>query len=95
MTEITEKQIDHLAELSALELDAKEKQKMQNELQNILEFASKVKNLEINMDLADDRFVSLAELRDDIAKSGLSNEEALSNAPKKENGCYVVSKVVD
>lgn len=95
MTEISEKQIEHLADLSALELSANEKKKMKNELQNILEFASKVKNLEVQAELSEDRFVTLEDLRQDVAKPGLSNEEALSNAPKKDNGCYVVSKVVD
>ncbi len=95
MTQISEKQISHLAELSALNLSAEETQKMKTELQNILEFAGKVQSLEIDGDAFDERTVTLSDLREDIVKPGLSNEQALANAPKKENGAYVVSKVVD
>ncbi len=95
MTEITEKQIEHLAELSALELSSEEINKMKNELGNILKFANKVQSVDVKENVVDKNFVTLNSLREDKSEQGLTNEQALMNAPKKENGYYVVSKVVD
>ena len=95
MEKITDKQIDHLAELSSLALSDKEKAKMKTDLEQILTFVDKIEKCDQTSDLSFDNAVSLNSLREDIPSQSLSQEEALQNAPKAENGAYVVSKVVD
>lgn len=95
MAEITNEQIKHLAELSELSLSDEETASMKKELGDILGFVDKINNCNLDVfDFSED-FVSLNNLRPDEPQESLSQEEALSNAPKKENGYYVVSKVVD
>lgn len=95
MAEITNEQIKHLAELSELSLSEEETQSMKKELGDILGFVDKINNCKLNVFDFNEDFVSLKDLREDEPQESLSQEEALSNAPKKENGYYVVSKVVD
>lgn len=95
MAEISNEQIKHLAELSALSLTEAETKSMKNELGDILGFVDKINNCNLSVfDYAED-FVTIDKLREDKPKAGLTQKETLANAPKKENGYYVVSKVVD
>lgn len=95
MAEIKKEQIKHLAKLSALSLTEKEEDAMKDELSNILGFVDKINNCNLSVFDYSEDFVTLDSLREDKPKPGLTQEESLANAPKKENGYYVVSKVVD
>ena len=95
MAEIKKEQIKHLAKLSALSLTEKEEDAMKDELSNILGFVDKINNCNLSVFDYSEDFVTLDSLREDKPKPGLTQEESLTNAPKKENGYYVVSKVVD
>lgn len=95
MAEIKKEQIKHLAKLSALSLTEKEEDAMKDELSNILGFVDKINGCNLSVFDYSEDFVSLDSLREDEPKTGLTQEESLANAPKKENGYYVVSKVVD
>jgi len=95
MAKITNIQVEHLAELSSLELTSAENNKMKADLEQILEFVDKIESANINTSENLTGKIKLNDLREDEAKEGISQEKALQNAPKSENGCYVVSKVVD
>lgn len=95
MAKITNKQIEHLAELSALEFSEEAKQKMKGDLEQIVSFVDEMNACDTSSILFDDSEVTLTDLRDDKVQKGLSQDEATSNAPSKENGYYIVSKVVD
>ena len=95
MKEITDKQIEHLSDLSALALTDEEKNKMKKDLEQILTFVDKIESVDAKNQRIDSATTSLAGLREDVVKPSISQEKALANAPAKENGAYVISKVVD
>ena len=95
MKEITEKQIEHLTELSALSFSNPELKKMKNELEQILKFVDQIESVDVSNEILKTETLSLNSLREDKVSFGLTQEEALANAPRKEDGAYVVSKVVD
>lgn len=95
MKEITDKQIEHLSDLSSLALTVEEKNKMKKDLEQILTFVDKIESVDAKNQRIDSATTSLAGLREDVVKPSISQEKALANAPAKENGAYVISKVVD
>ena len=95
MKEITDKQIEHLADLSALSLTTEEKNKMKTDLEQILKFVDTIEALDANNLRVEPTITTLNELREDNITPSISQEKALQNAPIQENGAYVVSKVVD
>lgn len=95
MKNISDRQIEHLAELSALELSKEQKIKMKGELEQILGFVDEINKCDTAGVNYDETEITLDELRDDKVKPGLKQSEATANAPKAENGFFVVTKVVD
>ena len=95
MKEITEKQIEHLTELSSLAFSKPELKKMKTDLEQILTFVDQIESLNASNQNLEITSVTLNDLREDKVSNGLTQDEALANAPRKENGTYVVSKVVD
>ena len=95
MKEITDKQIEHLADLSALALTVEEKNKMKKDLEQILTFVDAIESIDAKNQHIDSATTSLSSLREDVVKPSISQEKALENAPAQENGAYVISKVVD
>ncbi|WP_457625378.1 Asp-tRNA(Asn)/Glu-tRNA(Gln) amidotransferase subunit GatC [Persephonella sp.] len=84
-----------VAELSKLKLTEEEIEIFSKQLSEILGFIEKLEELDTENILP---FYELNQqetpMRDDIPKEGLTNEEALSNAPQSENGFFVVPRVV-
>ena len=88
--------IHHTAKLARLKLTDEEATKFQAQLGNILNY----------MDALDKHDLSGVELtahvmpvydvwREDVPSAGLSSEQALSNAPKKSNGQFLITRVVE
>lgn len=95
MKKITDKQVEHLADLSALAFSDEEKEKMKTDLEQILTFVDQIEKCEVVSTNSTAVSMKLDDLREDEAKSGLTQSEATSNAPKTDGVYYVVSKVVD
>lgn len=95
MKEITDKQIEHLIDLSSLSLSDSEKSKMKKNLEEILVFVDKIAGIDASNVYIEPSSSTLDNLREDVVLPSISQEDALKNAPAKENGAYVVSKVVD
>ncbi len=95
MKNISTKQIDHLAKLSALNFSDEEKQKMKGNLEQILDFVDEMNKCTISNQVYDEAEVTLFDLREDEPKPSLTQKAATQNAPDTENGYFVVSKVVD
>lgn len=94
---VDDKVIEKLAKLSSLEIDDTKKESLKEELANILSF---VENLnEIDVSHVDATFTTLSggtPFREDI--SSLDEEfvqKVLKNAPKSENGYFVVPKIIE
>lgn len=95
MAEISNEQLNHLEELSELEFSAEAKQKMKKDLTQIVSFINEIESCNLKLEELPEKCVNLASLRDDEPEAGLSQEEALANAPRKSDGYYSVAKVVD
>jgi aspartyl-tRNA(Asn)/glutamyl-tRNA(Gln) amidotransferase subunit C len=87
--------VERLAELSKLEFDAAEKERIQNDLQKIFDLVEKLS--EVNVDgvkpliyMSDEINV----LRKDVVKDTVSKADALSNAPQKDSDFFKVPKVI-
>lgn len=87
--------IDHLANLSRLSFDSQSKKKMKSDLVKMLNFVRKLETVDTEkieplVYLSDERNV----LRNDIVKSQIKQEEALSNAPEKDSDYFRIPKVI-
>jgi len=93
MEKFTNTEIEKLANLSALDLSSEEKLKMKKELKNILKFVDNIESLPTHN--TNSTKLTLSKLRKDKTYKSVSQNQALFNAPNKENGFFVVPKVVD
>lgn len=93
---ITEDIIDHIAHLARLEFEGAEKEAIQEDMSKIITFMEKLQ--EVNTENVEPLiFMSHEEnvLRDDIAQTTVSQEEALKNAPKKDSDFFRIPKVLN
>jgi len=87
--------VERLAELSKLEFDAAEKERIQNDLQKIFDLVEKLS--EVNVDGVEPLIYMSDEvnvLRKDVIKDTVSKADALSNAPQKDSDFFKVPKVI-
>jgi aspartyl-tRNA(Asn)/glutamyl-tRNA(Gln) amidotransferase subunit C len=87
--------VQRLAELSKLEFDAAESERMQNDLQKIFDLVEKLS--EVNVDGVEPLIYMSDEvnvLRKDEVKDTVTKAEALSNAPQKDSDFFKVPKVI-
>ena len=87
--------IDKLANLANLEFDKESKKEIIEDLNRVLNFVEKLneldtKNAEPLVYMADEANV----LRKDEVIQEITQEEALSNAPKKDSDYFIVPKVL-
>jgi aspartyl-tRNA(Asn)/glutamyl-tRNA(Gln) amidotransferase subunit C len=95
LTVITKKDVEHVALLARLELSEEEKGTFTKQLGQILEHAANIQKLNTDKIPPTAHIAPLNNvLRDDKQGKCLTNEEALLNAPKKEDGGFVVPKIV-
>lgn len=87
--------VDRLAELSKLEFNETEKEKLKADLQGILNLVEKLE--EVNVEGVEPLIYMTDEvnvLRWDAVKDTVSKAEALQNAPQKDSDYYKVPKVI-
>ena len=93
---LTREEVEHIAELARLELTEEEKARYREQLSAILDYAARLQALDTSQ--IPPTFTVLAErsqLRPDVPAQGLSNEEALRNAPRAEQGQFRVPPVME
>lgn len=97
MSQIDAAVVEKLANLSRLTFTPEEKQKFQNELQDILGFISQLQ--EVNTDNVSPMASTVASAqtleREDVVTEPNNREENLKSAPKSEMGFFVVPKVIE
>lgn len=92
---ITKEEVGRVAALARLSLQEEEKDLYAKQLDQILSYIEKMN--ELNTDGVEPTSHSMpikSPMRDDIVKESLSQEDALSNAPDKEKGCFKVPKII-
>ncbi len=88
--------VKYVANLARLSLTEEEEQKLGAQLDSILGYIEKLKEVDVsNVEPTAHAFPIVNVWRADEIKPGLTNEEALQNAPSKANGLFVVPKIVE
>jgi aspartyl-tRNA(Asn)/glutamyl-tRNA(Gln) amidotransferase subunit C len=93
---LTLKEVEHIALLARLELDADEKTRYQKQLSDILDYVAQLQKLDIQDQPATATSgLPAARLREDVPRQGLSTEEALRNAPDQRDNQFRVPPVLE
>lgn len=92
---ITVEQVQHVAKLARLELEPQAVEKLAGQLANILEYVEKLSEVDTSEIEPTSHAIALTNaFREDRIHTHLDPEEALDNAPAREEGCFVVPKVI-
>ena len=88
--------IQYVARLARIELTPAEEQKLSAQLSNILGYVEKLKELDVSQVEPTAHAVPMINVtRPDEVRTGLTNDEALRNAPASAGGLFLVPKIVE
>ncbi|MBI3418374.1 MAG: Asp-tRNA(Asn)/Glu-tRNA(Gln) amidotransferase subunit GatC [Verrucomicrobia bacterium] len=88
--------IKYVAHLARLKLSPDEEKNLAAQLSHILGYIAKLKDVDVSgVEPTAHAFPLFNVTRLDEIRPGLSNEEALQNAPATANGLFVVPKIVE
>ncbi len=93
---IDKKTVDEIAHLARLEFEDAAKAEIINDMNRMLAFVDKLN--ELNTDGVEPLIYMNEDvdvMRDDVAKTSVTQQEALKNAPKKDSDYFKVPKVID
>ena len=93
--EVNDALVNKVAHLARLKFDASEKESIKKDLQNMIAFADKLN--ELNLDGVEPMIHMSDEvnvLREDEVKGSVSRSEALKNAPSHDEQFFKVPKVI-
>lgn len=92
---LTKEQVEHIAVLARLKLSPQEIEKFAHELTVILDYVDQLKTVNTDGVEPQDQFISVENVfRSDKARASLSREQALANAPDKDDEFFRVPKVI-
>ena len=93
---ITTKDVEHVARLARLELNAAEKELMRAQLDSILSYIDKLNELDTSAVEPTSHVLSMVNVfREDEVRPSLSQEEALANAPDRHDLFFRVPKILE
>ncbi len=92
---ITKEEVLYVAHLARLDLDEESIEKFAGQIDEILGYIEKLNQVDTKDIKPTSHAISLTNaFRDDEEKEHIDRELALANAPEKEDGSFVVPKVV-
>jgi aspartyl-tRNA(Asn)/glutamyl-tRNA(Gln) amidotransferase subunit C len=92
---VTIKDVEHIAELARLKFNEKELDNFTHQLNEILSYVEKLNELDTeNVEPLSHPVENTNVFRDDIVKQSVPREEALKNAPDKNDSFFKVPKVI-
>jgi aspartyl-tRNA(Asn)/glutamyl-tRNA(Gln) amidotransferase subunit C len=92
---LTRDEVLHVAQLARLSLEAEEVERFTRQLNDILAYVEKLKELDTGGVTPMTHAVPLFNaFREDAVTGGLPREAALDNAPAREEGAFVVPRVI-
>jgi aspartyl-tRNA(Asn)/glutamyl-tRNA(Gln) amidotransferase subunit C len=92
---VTLKDVEHIAKLARLDFTEKEKETFTHQLNAILAYVEQLNKLDTSNVEPLSHVIGLGDVfREDIVRPGLSQEEALKNAPAKNEKFFKVPKVI-
>lgn len=93
---LSEREVDHIAELARLELTELEKVLYRQQLSAVLDYIARLQELDTaNIAPTSSVLPARTPLREDNARSGLSLDELLKNAPLAKQDQFRVPPVLD
>ena len=93
---ITTEQVRYVAALSKLKLNEDEQQRMIEDMASIIAFADQLNELETGEIKPTAQTLGLFNVfREDESAPSYEREVMLSNAPEKDDGCYLVPKLIE
>lgn len=93
---ISKQEVEHVAKLARLELAEGEKDKLIDQLSNILTYVETLNGLDTKGVEPTSHVLDIKNvMRDDVSRPGLSQELALANAPEKAAGHFKVPKIIE
>jgi aspartyl-tRNA(Asn)/glutamyl-tRNA(Gln) amidotransferase subunit C len=96
MAQTSELDVAYVAKLARLSLTGAETQLFQKQLGDVLKYAEKLREVDVSHVEAAAHAVPIFNVfREDEPRDWFTAEEALSNAPRKANGLFIVTKVVE
>jgi len=96
MAQTSELDVAYVAKLARLNLTGAETQLFQKQLGDVLKYAEKLREVDVSHVEAAAHAVAIFNVfREDEPRDWFTAEEALSNAPRKANGLFIVTKVVE
>ena len=92
---VTLKDVEHIAKLARLDFTESEKEKFTHQLNAILAYVEQLNKLDTSTVEPLSHVIGLGDVfREDSIRPGLSQEEALRNAPAKNEKFFKVPKVI-
>ena len=96
LTRMSDFNIDYVARLARIELSPAEKSRLGPQLEAILGYVAKLKEVNVEgVEPTAHAFPLVNVTRPDVITESLSTEEALRNAPAKAGGLFLVPKIVE
>jgi aspartyl-tRNA(Asn)/glutamyl-tRNA(Gln) amidotransferase subunit C len=92
---ITKEDVEHISWLASIKIEDEEKDEFVEQFNSILEYFHQLDEVDTDGVEPTYRVVDLANIfREDVARKSLSQEEALKNAPRRENGYFKRPRIV-
>lgn len=92
---VTKKDVEHIAKLANLKFDESEIEKLTSEMNNILLYMEKLNEVDTSAVEPLSHPVEMNNVfREDVVQKSISTEEALKNAPSKDDKYFHVPKVI-
>jgi aspartyl-tRNA(Asn)/glutamyl-tRNA(Gln) amidotransferase subunit C len=92
---LTVEQVQHVAQLARLELDPQAVERLAGQLATILGYVEKLSEVDTSEIEPTSHAIALTNaFREDRIHTHLEPEQALANAPAKEQGSFVVPRVI-
>ncbi len=93
---ITRQEVEHVAKLARLELSEQDKEKLTDQLSNILTYVEKMNELDTTGIEPTSHVLNISNvMRDDVPVESLPQGRAIGNAPDKALGHYKVPKIIE
>ena len=96
MAKITREEVEHVARLARLELTEAEKEQMTAQLDSILGFMDTLNELDTAQVEPTTTVIPITSvMREDMVRPSLTQEEALANAPDREDIYFRVPRIIE
>jgi aspartyl-tRNA(Asn)/glutamyl-tRNA(Gln) amidotransferase subunit C len=93
--EVTDEMFDHLAKLARLEFSAEERDEIKSDLQKMISFVERLQKVDTTgVEPLTHMGSAINALREDAISGMITKDEALKNAPLKDENFFKVPKVI-